>query len=60
MLYMLMVGDMNWFECTDGNPFEIMQIVHRIKFLVLPPCQTYQNSTQPQWVESSNIREYRN
>lgn len=44
MPYMLMVEDMNWFECTNANPSEIMQmvqIVHGIKFLVLVLSQTY-------------------
>ena len=27
MPYMLMVEDMNWFECTNANPSEIMQMV---------------------------------
>jgi hypothetical protein len=29
MLYMHMGENMNWFECTDTDPFEIMEIVHR-------------------------------
>lgn len=44
MPYMLMVEDMNWFECFNANPSEIMQlvqIVHGIKFLVLVLSQTY-------------------
>ena len=44
MPYMLMVEDMNWFECTNANPSKIMQmvqIVHGIKFLVLVLSQTY-------------------
>ena len=44
MPYMLMAEDMNWFEHTDANLFEIMQmvqIVHGIKFLLLVLSQTY-------------------
>jgi len=68
MHYTLMVEGINWFECTSADPLEVFRSstkqissVGNISNRELPSCLILnQNSMQPQWVEYSNIREYRN
>ena len=57
MPYMLMVEDMNWFECTNANPSEIMQMVQiaPILFDFKPKLHTHRNRWNPVIFENREI-----